>query len=58
MQDGRDKQDGARGGGASTETREQRAGEGATTRFGMEESDPTEPPATGGPTADEEKAPE
>ena len=42
---------------AGGETRPQRAGEGATTRFGMEESGGAETPATGGPTAvgDEEE---
>ncbi len=34
--------------------REQRPGEGGTTRFGMEEGDNIETPATGGPAADEE----
>lgn len=36
-------------------TRAQRAGEGATTRFGMEESKESEVPATGGPIAKEEE---
>ena len=35
--------------------RPQQAGEAATTRFGMEEGDNTDIPATGGPTADEEE---
>lgn len=55
MQDDRGKRDGGRDGAASAETREQRAGEGATTRFGMEDSESTEAPATGGPAADEEE---
>ncbi|HZG09471.1 MAG TPA: hypothetical protein VEZ70_10885 [Allosphingosinicella sp.] len=36
------------------ETRPQQAGEAATTRFGMEDGDNTDTPATGGPQADEE----
>ncbi len=39
---------------ASGETRPQRGGEAATTRFGMEEGDNTDIPATGGPTGDED----
>jgi hypothetical protein len=35
------------------ETRPQQAGEGATTRLGMEDGDNTDTPATGGPQADE-----
>ena len=35
------------------ETRVQQAGEAETTRFGMEDGDNTDIPATGGPTADE-----
>lgn len=38
----------------SGESRPQQAGEAATTRFGMEDGDNTDIPATGGPTADEE----
>lgn len=38
-------------------TRPQQGGEGGTTRFGMEDGDNTDVPATGGPTSDEE-APE
>ena len=34
------------------ETRPQRGGEAATTRFGMEDGDNRDIPATGGPTAD------
>ena len=34
--------------------RPQRGGEAATTRFGMEDGDNTDIPATGGPTGDEE----
>ena len=37
-------------------TRPQRGGEGATTRFGMEETMESEVPGTGGPVADEEEA--
>jgi hypothetical protein len=36
------------------ESRPQQAGEGGTTRFGMEDGDNTDIPATGGPTADDE----
>ena len=36
------------------ESRPQQAGEAATTRFGMEEGDNTDTPATGGPQADDE----
>ncbi len=39
---------------SETPTREQQAGEGDTTRFGMEEGDNTEVPATGGPDSWEE----
>jgi hypothetical protein len=39
--------------GAEQETRPQQAGEGGTTRLGMEEGDNTDVPATGGPQADE-----
>ncbi len=39
---------------AGGETREQRPGEGGTTRFGMEDGDNTDTPATGGPAADDE----
>jgi hypothetical protein len=35
-------------------TRPQRAGEAATTRFGMEDGDNTDVPATGGPQGDDE----
>ena len=37
------------------ETRPQRGGEGATTRFGMEEKGGAEVPATGGPVADQDQ---
>jgi hypothetical protein len=36
-------------------TRPQQAGEAATTRFGMEDGDNTDVPATGGPHSDEEE---
>jgi hypothetical protein len=45
-------QDQADGGGA--ESRPQQAGEAGTTRFGMEDGDNTDVPATGGPAADED----
>ena len=35
-------------------SRPQQAGEAATTRFGMEDGDNTDTPATGGPQADDE----
>jgi hypothetical protein len=35
-------------------SRPQQAGEAATTRFGMEDGDNTDTPATGGPQADED----
>ena len=35
-------------------SRPQQGGEAATTRFGMEEGDNTDVPATGGPASDEE----
>jgi hypothetical protein len=38
----------------TSNTRPQQAGEAATTRFGMEDGDNTDIPATGGPQADEE----
>ncbi len=38
---------------ASDETREQQAGEAETTRFGMEEGDNTDVPATGGVSGEE-----
>lgn len=39
---------------AEGETRPQRGGEAATTRFGMEDGDNTDVPATGGPSSDED----
>ncbi len=47
-----DEAEGEGGGGA--DSRPQQAGEGGTTRFGMEDGDNTDTPATGGPQADEE----
>jgi hypothetical protein len=35
-------------------SRPQQAGEAGTTRFGMEDGDNTDVPATGGPTADKD----
>jgi hypothetical protein len=46
MHDGRDDD--------AEETRPQRAGEGGTTRLGMEDGDNSDIPATGGVTSDEE----
>lgn len=46
-------QDGDKAGGGG-ESRPQRGGEGGTTRFGMEEGDNTDVPATGGPDAGED----
>lgn len=42
--------------GEQEETREQQAGEGGTTRLGMEDGDNTDVPATGGPDPDDEAA--
>ncbi|HEX9933155.1 MAG TPA: hypothetical protein VGB08_09970 [Allosphingosinicella sp.] len=55
MQDGKEQRDGDGDGG--DRSRPQQGGEGGTTRFGMEEGDNTDVPATGGPTADEDQAP-
>ena len=57
MQEGRDRrEDGEKGRDmAKEETRPQLGGEAATTRFGMEESESTDVPATGGPIADEDE---
>ena len=38
------------------ESRPQQGGEGGTTRFGMEEGDNTDVPATGGPQSDGDEA--
>jgi hypothetical protein len=40
-------------GSSGEESRPQQAGEAGTTRFGMEDGDNTDVPATGGPAADE-----
>jgi hypothetical protein len=55
MQDSgrRDDVDAASGG--SGDTRPQQGGEAGTTRFGMEDGDNTDVPATGGPTSDHEE---
>jgi hypothetical protein len=53
MQEGNERREGEERTG-SGETRPQRGGEGGTTRFGMEDGDNTDVPATGGPTSDEE----
>ena len=42
--------------GGAEESRPQQGGEGATTRFGMEEGDNSDIPATGGPDVDDEAA--
>jgi hypothetical protein len=47
MEDGKERPE------AEGETRPQRGGEAATTRFGMEDGDNTDVPATGGPAGDE-----
>lgn len=44
---------GAGNGEAEESSRPQRAGEAATTRFGMEEGDNTDTPATGGPAEED-----
>jgi hypothetical protein len=54
MQEGSERREGEGGGTAGENSREQQPGEGGTTRFGMEDGDNTDVPATGGPTADEE----
>lgn len=41
--------------GGAEESRPQQAGEAETTRFGMEEGDNRDDPATGGPEADAEE---
>ena len=46
--------DGGKSGGG--ESRPQQGGEGGTTRFGMEEGDNTDVPATGGPESDGDDA--
>jgi hypothetical protein len=48
----------AEGAGGGETSRPQQAGEAGTTRFGMEDGDNTDVPATGGPQADEEDAPD
>jgi len=40
----------------SGESRPQQGGEGGTTRFGMEDGDNTDVPATGGPDAGEDES--
>lgn len=57
MQEGRDRREDEEKGldMPKEETRPQYGGEAATTRFGMEESESTDVPATGGPIADEEE---
>ena len=47
-----DREGGSRAG--SEESRPQQGGEGGTTRFGMEDGDNTDVPATGGPDAGDE----
>ncbi len=42
-------------GGGGGESRPQQAGEAGTTRFGMEDGDNTDVPATGGPSADDDE---
>ena len=55
MQEGSERGDGEAGGGADDNRRPQQPGDGGTTRFGMEDGDNTDIPATGGPTSDEEE---
>jgi hypothetical protein len=59
MQEATEEHDKAEGGPDEDkkETRPQQGGEGGTTRFGMEDGDNTDVPATGSP-ASEEDAPE
>jgi hypothetical protein len=47
--------EGGASGSGGGETRPQQAGEAETTRFGMEDGDNTDTPATGGPQADEKE---
>ena len=42
------------GGAGEDELRPQQGGEAGTTRFGMEDGDNSDVPATGGPTADDD----
>jgi hypothetical protein len=44
------------GGGGGERSRPQRGGEAGTTRFGMEDGDNSDVPATGGPASDDEAA--
>ncbi len=54
MQEDKERPGGEEGGAGGAASREQRPGEAATTRFGMEDGDNTDTPATGGPPADED----
>ena len=59
MQEGTERPDitpEAANGEEKAETRLQQAGEGGTTRFGMEDGDNTDVAATGGPEPDEEES--
>lgn len=56
MQEGRSEQPDKEGSAAGEESRPQQGGEGGTTRFGMEDGDNTDVPATGGPAADDPAA--
>jgi hypothetical protein len=51
MQDEKKEEARQPGSGTEAESRPQQAGEGGTTRFGMEDGDNTDVPATGGPDA-------
>jgi hypothetical protein len=54
MQDTNEGGGGEAGTGSEQTSRPQQAGEGGTTRLGMEDGDNTDIPATGGPQADDE----
>ncbi|MDP8913722.1 MAG: hypothetical protein M3N39_09135 [Pseudomonadota bacterium] len=56
MQEGSERREaeGEGGPGNNGNSRPQRGGEAATTRFGMEDGDNTDVPATGGPAPEQE----
>jgi hypothetical protein len=54
MQQEGERREGEAGATGDETIREQQPGEGGTTRFGMEEGDNTDTPATGGPTEEDE----
>lgn len=52
MQQEGERKDATEGSADEAKSRPQRGGEGGTSRFGMEDGDNTDVPATGGPTPD------